>query len=128
MTKQPLKTSLLVSLMLLVPFLTLESQQESAEPFQAKIDELANNLIEWEFAPGAAIVVVSGDKTLVCTGYGLADNATGRAVTADTVFYIASSTKSFTGLAVALCDERGELDLEGSLDQYLADASFHRVA
>jgi CubicO group peptidase (beta-lactamase class C family) len=61
--------------------------------------------------PGLAIAVVDGDEAVLIAGYGVADLATGAPVDADTRFYIASSTKSFTALAIAVMSARGEVDL-----------------
>ena len=93
--------------------------------FAERLDALATKLMKWEFAPGAAIVVVRGDETIFNRGYGMADDESNRPVTPDTVFYIASSTKSFTGLAAAVCNHRGELDLDETMATYLADAKYH---
>jgi CubicO group peptidase (beta-lactamase class C family) len=65
--------------------------------------------------PGLAIAVVDGDETVFTAGYGVADLSTGAPVDADTRFYIASSTKSFTALAVAAMAERGDVSLEAPL-------------
>ncbi|WP_292067178.1 serine hydrolase domain-containing protein [Brevundimonas sp. UBA7664] len=68
--------------------------------------------------PGLAIAVVDGDETVMTAGYGVADLATGAPVDADTRFYIASSTKSFTALAIAAMDARGEIDLVSPLSTW----------
>lgn len=65
--------------------------------------------------PGLSIAVVEGEDVLLTAGYGVADLDTGVAVDADTRFYIASSTKSFTALAIAAMAGRGEIDLEAPL-------------
>ena len=68
--------------------------------------------------PGLAIAVVDGDEAVLIAGYGVADLATGTAVDADTRFYIASSTKSFTALALAAMSARGEVDLAAPLSAW----------
>lgn len=68
--------------------------------------------------PGLAIAVVDGDETIMTAGYGVADLATGAPVDADTRFYIASSTKSFTALAIAAMDARGEVDLASPISSW----------
>ena len=65
--------------------------------------------------PGLSIAVVDGEEVVLAAGYGVADLGTGTPVDADTGFYIASSTKSFTALALAAMAERGEIDLEAPL-------------
>lgn len=62
--------------------------------------------------PGLSIAVVEGTEPLHIAGYGVADVRTGAPVDADTAFYIASSTKSFTALAVAVLAADGALDLD----------------
>ena len=58
-------------------------------------------------AVGLAVGVVR-DGTLACfSGQGLADIASGTPVTEDTVFRIASVTKTFTAIAVMQLWERG---------------------
>jgi CubicO group peptidase (beta-lactamase class C family) len=42
-----------------------------------------------------------------------------RVVTAQTAFYIASTTRSFTGLAAAIRAQRGVWDLDAPLSRYL---------
>lgn len=66
-------------------------------------------------APGLSIAVVDGDEAVMTAGYGIADVATGAPVGADTRFYIASSTKSFTALAVAAMAARDQIDLDAPL-------------
>ena len=99
-------------------------QKPAAEPaFPDRINRFSETLMKMEMAPGAAIVVVRDNKVLFNQGYGMAD--IDRKVTPETVFYIASSTKSFTALAAAICDQRGDIDLDATLDQYLEDATYH---
>jgi CubicO group peptidase (beta-lactamase class C family) len=76
-------------------------------------------------APGMSVVVVVDTAVLYIGGFGYADLATQRPVTDATVFYIASSTKSFTGLAAALLDREGILSLDAPLSRHLADVRLH---
>lgn len=52
--------------------------------------------------PGAAVVVVRGDKTLVLKGYGQRSIDGQQPVTADSIFPLASCTKQFTTTLLAL--------------------------
>ena len=73
--------------------------------------------------PGLAVAVYTPSGIYV-RGFGFADVETRVAATADTAFYIASSTKSFTALAMAILAERGELDLDDTLAHYAPEAPF----
>ncbi|HEV7354317.1 MAG TPA: serine hydrolase [Brevundimonas sp.] len=68
-----------------------------------------------EAVPGLAIAVVDRQGLIHAAGFGVADIETGAPVTVDTPFYIASATKPFTALAIALMDQRGQLDLDAPL-------------
>ncbi|MGD9588868.1 MAG: serine hydrolase domain-containing protein [Pyrinomonadaceae bacterium] len=73
--------------------------------------------------PGVGVVVVQGDRVLLARGYGMADREAGTKADADTMFYIASSTKSFTGLAAALLDREGKIKLDDPVSKYTSGLS-----
>ena len=76
------------------------------------LDPIITEAFDLGIVPGFAVAVVKDDEVVYVRGFGWADVENARKVTPDTVFYIASSTKAFTGTAAALLDERGELDLD----------------
>lgn len=66
-----------------------------------------------------SVVVVKGGETILSKGYG---NATiTEKNSANTVFHIGSVTKNFTAAAVMKLVERGIIDLNGTINQYLPD-------
>lgn len=89
---------------------------------RAKIDDLVagwtRTLAELEVS-GVAISVVRGDEVLLARGFGLRDVGRKLPVDADTLFYIASSTKSFLALAIEILAEEGRLDLDSPVVEYL---------
>lgn len=62
--------------------------------------------------PGLGVALYSPDG-IYARGFGLADAEAGARSDADTAYYIASSTKSFTALAMAALHRRGLIDLDG---------------
>ena len=70
-------------------------------------------------AVGLAIGVVRDGQLACFHGHGLADIASGRAVTPDTVFRIGSITKTFTAIAVMQLAEQGLVDLDLPAGSYL---------
>jgi CubicO group peptidase (beta-lactamase class C family) len=70
-------------------------------------------------AVGLAVGVVRGGSLAFFYGHGVADIASGRPVTEDTVFRIGSLTKTFTAIAVMQLWERGLLDLDAPANDYL---------
>jgi CubicO group peptidase (beta-lactamase class C family) len=74
--------------------------------------------------PSLAVVVTRRSGTVYARAFGRADIAANRAATPDTLYYIASSTKSFLGLAMAALAARGEIDLGWTLAQLAPDVHF----
>ena len=64
----------------------------------AEIDRFLSAELKDSAIPGAAVAVTRGDQVLMVRGYG--HDSTGEAVTGDSLFRIASLSKSFTALAV----------------------------
>ena len=69
-----------------------------------------------------AIVVVEGDKTVFMQAYGIADCKAGQKADLNTLYYIASLTKSFTVLAAEI-DREGKTKLADPLSNYAASVS-----
>ena len=86
------------------------------------LDSTLTQLFALELAPGMAVAVVRDTQVIYAKGFGWADVEARRPVTPETIFYIASTTKSFTGLAAVLLDEQGRLDLDAPLSRYLPTA------
>lgn len=70
-------------------------------------------------AVGLAVGVVRNRRLELFSGYGLADIATSTPVTQDTVFRIASVTKTFTAIAVLQLWEQGLVELDAPANDYL---------
>ncbi|MEX2527721.1 MAG: serine hydrolase domain-containing protein [Gemmatimonadota bacterium] len=86
------------------------------------VDRWARRIVEAGLTPGVGLAVALGDRVAYVEGFGVADLDTGRPVTDDTPFYIASSTKSLTATAAVLAAHRGELDLDAPMVSYLPGA------
>lgn len=71
--------------------------------------------------PGAAVLVLKGDRIVFDKGYGLANLETGARITGDTPFNIASVSKQFTAVAVLQLVEKGLIDLEAPVSRYFPE-------
>lgn len=74
--------------------------------------------------PSLSVAVARSNGTIYARAFGRADVETRRPATPDTLYYIASSTKSFLGLAMAALDARGEIDLDWTLAELAPDVRF----
>jgi D-alanyl-D-alanine carboxypeptidase len=72
-------------------------------------------------APGLSIAVVHGQDTVFSRGYGVADIATGRAATADTVYAVGSITKLFTATLLMQLRDAGRLRLDDPVQEIVPE-------
>jgi CubicO group peptidase (beta-lactamase class C family) len=70
--------------------------------------------------PGVALAIVKDDEVIFQKGFGLRDVKRHLPVTADTLFGIGSSTKSFTAMAAVISQDQGQLSLDDSPKKYLS--------
>ena len=89
------------------------------------LDAFVARAMELGVTPGLAVAVARGSDVVYAKGFGFADRDSGRRATAETQFYIASTTKSFTALAAQLLAARGVIDLDMTLRRALPGAQFH---
>lgn len=69
--------------------------------------------------PGVAVAVVVDDETILLETLGTRDIRTGKPVTPDTPFYLASCTKGFTATAIMQLVEWKQVDLDAPVQTYL---------
>lgn len=87
----------------------------------AAIDRAATRQIESGAAAGLAIEVVQEGKVVFSRAYGKANIEWDVPATPDTVFRIASNTKSFTAASILILADRGKLSLDDKVSTYLPD-------
>ena len=97
---------------------------DGRERVQPGFDELdlgtrVNEMLNRWPAVGLAVGVVRGGRLAFFHGHGLADIASRTPITEDTVFRIASITKTFTAIAVMQLWEQGLVDLDAPANDYL---------
>lgn len=86
-------------------------------------EEYMSRKMEEERIAGAAVAVSRHGELLFQKGFGVRDLETKEPVTPDTVFGIASVTKSFTAMAVMQLAEEGKLSIEDPVNAYLPEFS-----
>src|SRR5262249_15674885 len=67
----------------------------------AKLDGIVDDLMKKSGIPGMAVAVVHGGKTVYAKGFGLRDVRSGDKIDPDTVFQLASLSKSLSATVVA---------------------------
>lgn len=118
--KQFTKLTIAISILFLTFSCSKDEENNSLTPDQAKIkvQELINNAVVNDF-PGLSISVKSNsyNYTLFAGKTNLATNAN---YTANTLNYMNSISKTFTAVAILKLKEQGLINLNSTMNQYLA--------
>ncbi len=118
--KQFTKLTIAISILFLTFSCSKDEENNSLTPDQAKIkvQELINNAVVNDF-PGLSISVKSNsyNYTLFAGKTNLATNAN---YTANTLNYMHSISKTFTAVAILKLKEQGLINLNSTMNQYLA--------
>ncbi|ATC31528.1 penicillin-binding protein [Caulobacter vibrioides] len=120
-TRRPLVAALAAAPWFVSP---AQGRSRRADDAQAIDAFVRRALAEVSVVPGLSLAVVRGSEVVMTAGYGVADLETGRPADADTAFYIASSTKAFTALAIAAMAARGAFELDAPLSRWIGDSPF----
>jgi len=100
----------------------------TATDYSATIRDLSayiTNQLQTTGASSLALVLVDSNQIVWATGFGLADPIAGQAADADTVYGIASVSKTFTALAAMRQVDRGVLNLDAPVTNYVPTFAFH---
>jgi CubicO group peptidase (beta-lactamase class C family) len=79
---------------------------------------LENKMKEYQI-PGLSVVVVKGDKVLMCQGFGWTDLKKSSPVTDTTIFSIGSSAKPFTATLISVLVSDGSMGWDDPVTKYL---------
>jgi CubicO group peptidase (beta-lactamase class C family) len=81
----------------------------------------ANQLVEENHIPGVGVGINENGERLYEKGFGHRDVENGLEITPDTIFGIASMTKSFTCVAIMQLQEAGKLSVQDKILKYLPE-------
>jgi CubicO group peptidase (beta-lactamase class C family) len=117
--------------MLMVAIISIICNKTHSQPaavnkqLPAKLDRLIQKTMETIPAiPAIAVSLVDENGPLLIKGYGWADKEGGIKADENSLFYIASNTKAFMGLAAALLDHEKKIFLDSSFKNYLTKTRF----
>jgi CubicO group peptidase (beta-lactamase class C family) len=90
-------------------------------PGSAALDTSLRGAVEAKDVPGVVALVTDRERVLYQGAFGVADVATGRPLTQDALFRIASMTKPVTSVALMQLVEKGRLSLDDPAEEYLPE-------
>lgn len=83
--------------------------------------------VERKDVPGVVALITDRERVLYQSAFGVADVATGRPLTPDALFRIASMTKPVTSVALMQLVEQGRLGLDDPAEKYLPELAGLKV-
>lgn len=86
-----------------------------------EIRRIAEAFVERNHVPGAAVGVIANGELVFAAGIGVRDRSTNAAATPDSIFRIASMTKSFTAAAILKLRDEGRLSLDDLAERYVPE-------
>src|SRR6476661_11196944 len=102
------------------------SLSQDAATLERRADSLFSDFTK-SVSPGAAVVVIRDGQAVFRKGYGYADLEHRVPITPSTVFDVASVSKQFTGLVVAMLVVDGKIKLTDDIRTYIPEmATFDR--
>ena len=93
----------------------------------ASLDASLRAAVERKDVPGVVTLVTDRDRVLYQSAFGVADVATGRPLTQDALFRIASMTKPVTSVALMQLVEQGRIALDDPAEKYLPELAGLKV-
>ena len=85
----------------------------------ARIDRVFQQHVDENRIAGAVVLVLRDGQPLYERAFGWSDKESGRRMTTDTVFRIASQTKALTSVAILALMEEGGLSLTSPVSQFI---------
>ncbi|HEX3045781.1 MAG TPA: cyclic peptide export ABC transporter [Bacillota bacterium] len=90
-----------------------------SKPQIADIEKHIRKQMRFGKIPGMAVVIVQGNRTVYCKGFGFADLQSQKPVTSRTLFELGSTSKAFTALGILKLEQEGYLALTDPVQKYL---------
>lgn len=97
------------------------AEEKRVQDAIATLRHLADSLRQKRLTPGLVFGVIKDGKVLLAEGYGYRDLEKKLPVTANTQFAIGSSSKAFTATCLAILADRGQLDWDKPVVNYMPD-------
>jgi CubicO group peptidase (beta-lactamase class C family) len=115
-------------LFLVMLFAPIQRSDSQAPPRTIpELESRIRHVLERTHTPGVSIAVVSRDSVVWQAGLGLADVASGREATPETLFRIGSASKTFTALMILLLEQEGRLHLDDPIRRYVPELAFQNA-
>jgi len=107
------------NLLIIILLTSLNIFGQSKMDVKTEINDSVEKFMEINKVPGLSLAVISGDKTIINKAYGYKNLENKTPAQTNTLYQLASLTKTFSGIVLAKMVENGEIDVESSITAYL---------
>ena len=118
MRKDPVRL-LVTSVLLAASAASAQTQGANASLIGRLVDSVSAVAVADGLAPAFGVAVTMDGRTIYSKSHGLADVTAGIRADDRTLWYLASTTKSFTGFGISLLAHRGTLSLDDGITKLL---------
>jgi CubicO group peptidase (beta-lactamase class C family) len=105
-----------------------QSREQVGTAIARAVDSLAAVAVRDGLTPALGVAVVMDGRTIYKKEHGMADATAGVRVDGETLWYLASTSKSLTGFGVSLLAQQGALRLDAPIRTVVPDARWHADA
>jgi CubicO group peptidase (beta-lactamase class C family) len=102
-----------------------QSRGADARTIARLVDSLVSRAMADRLAPALGVAITMDGRTIYSRALGMADVTAGIPANDRTVWYLASTSKSFTGFAIALLADRGVLRLDAPIMSLLPGVAWN---
>lgn len=92
-----------------------------AQISESQLDQVVEKTIKTFNVPGVAVAIIKDGKIVISKGYGVSNIKTKQKVDGNTLFGIASNSKSFTAAALAMLVDEGKIKWDDKVIQHLPE-------
>jgi CubicO group peptidase (beta-lactamase class C family)/D-alanyl-D-alanine dipeptidase len=104
-----------------VPSTTQPGPAETHVEMAGLLAEYIEHQIADKGIPSIAIALIDGNQVVWANAFGIANLETGERATVDTIYRVGSISKLFTDIGIMQRVERGEIDLDAPITNYLPE-------
>jgi CubicO group peptidase (beta-lactamase class C family) len=102
-----------------------QGSRADAATIARAVDSLATRIVQLGLAPALGVAVTMDGRTVYAKSHGLADVTAGIAADDRTLWYVASTSKSFTGFGISLLAQAGAVRFDAPITTLLPNARWH---
>ena len=122
------KFILAIIALLLVRPATLHAADVAERPMHGTLAPVLQPFVDDHVIAGAVVIVANKDKILDLESVGCASVGTKAPMQTDSLFWLASMTKSFTASALMMLADEGKLNVDDPVEKYLPEFRGQQVA